>query len=166
MKHAYDAKNCFSRYSPLGSRSRGMLGGNVIAKPSGTHVNRRYTGAVPVRSPNGRTVAGPDVVGEVDMPQVPMASVLMPAYREQDGIRASLHRVVRALAALPQYTWEIVVVDDGSPDATAEQVGLATAELGLASPSAEDPVATPEIRLVRHVTNQGLGGALRTGFAN
>lgn len=82
------------------------------------------------------------------------ASILIPAYREEAGIRRSLCRVATALAALDRYDWEIVVVDDGSTDDTSGQVGAAAAELAV------------PVRLVRHVVNQGLGGALRTGFAH
>ena len=84
----------------------------------------------------------------------PIGSVLVPAFREAAGIRASLHRIGAALKEIDRYAWEIVVVDDGSPDETSAQVLAAQAEI-------EVPV-----RLVRHVVNQGLGGALRTGFAN
>jgi glycosyltransferase involved in cell wall biosynthesis len=87
-----------------------------------------------------------------DGEQRPTASVLIPAYREQEGIRASLNRIAVALKSLQHYAWEIVVVDDGSPDDTSGQVQLAAGEIDV------------PIRLVRHVVNQGLGGALRTGF--
>ncbi len=83
-----------------------------------------------------------------------MASVLVPAYREAEGIHSSLVRIAGALRDLSRYDWEIVVIDDGSPDETSAQVRRAAAEIDI------------PVRLVRHVLNQGLGGALRTGFAN
>lgn len=84
----------------------------------------------------------------------PLASVLVPAFKEESGVRGTIVRIATALKALDSYAWEIVVVDDGSPDATSSEV-LAGAE----------QVDVP-VRLVRHVVNQGLGGALRTGFAH
>ena len=83
----------------------------------------------------------------------PVASVLVPAFREAESIASTLERVAAAVAPLDGYTWEIVVVDDGSPDETSSQVLAAATR-----------VAVP-VRLVRHVVNQGLGGALRTGFS-
>jgi glycosyltransferase involved in cell wall biosynthesis len=84
----------------------------------------------------------------------PVGSVLVPAFREAAGIRRSLHRIAAALDSLDGYAWAIVVVDDGSPDETTAEVQTAAAEILV------------PVRLVRHVVNQGLGGALRTGFAN
>jgi glycosyltransferase involved in cell wall biosynthesis len=83
----------------------------------------------------------------------PLASVLVPAFREADTIASTIERVAAVLVTLTRYDWEIVVVDDGSPDDTTGQVLLAAQRV---------PVP---VRLVRHVVNQGLGGALRTGFA-
>lgn len=82
----------------------------------------------------------------------PVASVLIPAFKEQERIAQTLQRVDAALAEIPSYRWEIVVVDDGSPDETSAQVSAAAAQ-----------ISTP-VHLVQHVVNQGLGGALRTGF--
>jgi glycosyltransferase involved in cell wall biosynthesis len=82
-----------------------------------------------------------------------LASILVPAYREEAGIAGSLRRIAAAVAVLDRYDWEIVVVDDGSPDDTGAEVERVAPELCV------------PVRLVRHVVNQGLGGALRTGFA-
>ncbi len=78
-------------------------------------------------------------------------TVVIPAFREARAIRETLERVVRDLPpALAG--WEVVVVDDGSDDGTAEAV--------LAAAAAE-----PRIRCVRHDRNAGKGKAFRTGVA-
>lgn len=78
----------------------------------------------------------------------PEVTVIIPAYNEA----ATLARVVaRVRAALPGA--QIIVVDDGSADATPAVLA------GLAGPD------FPELVCLRHEVNQGKGAALRTGFA-
>lgn len=78
-------------------------------------------------------------------------SVVIPAFNEEDGI---LDIVQRVLVIRPQLVeegideLELIVVDDGSSDRTAE---LAAAQ--------------PGVRLIRHARNGGYGAALKTGFA-
>jgi len=78
-------------------------------------------------------------------------SVVIPAYNEEAAIDAILDRVLAQREALRLSgitTLEVVVVDDGSRDRTAERVA-----------------AHADVRLVRHPRNQGYGAALKTGFA-
>jgi dolichyl-phosphate beta-glucosyltransferase len=49
---------------------------------------------------------------------IPFLSVVIPAYNEETRISATLSAVLDYLRA-QEYTWEIVVVDDGSVDATS-----------------------------------------------
>jgi glycosyltransferase involved in cell wall biosynthesis len=82
---------------------------------------------------------------------MPMLSIVIPAYNEEDGIRAILTRVVAvrpALQAVGLEELEVIVVDDGSADRTADLV-----------------MTHPGVRLIRHVQNGGYGAALKTGFA-
>lgn len=78
-------------------------------------------------------------------------SALFPAYNDA-GTIASV--VVTARRALRHLTgdFEILVVNDGSRDHTAEVL----TEL--------DPLI-PELRIIHHAVNRGYGAALRTGFA-
>jgi glycosyltransferase involved in cell wall biosynthesis len=78
-------------------------------------------------------------------------SLVMPAYNEAAGIQAAVAEAHEALAGLG-YDFELIVVDDGSADATAELV-------------AEIAALRPSVRLVRHPVNRGYGAALRSGFA-
>lgn len=72
---------------------------------------------------------------------IPRTSVLIPAFREEGSI-ASLIEAVRALGP-----WkEIVVVDDGSPDATAERAEAAGA------------------CVIRHPYNKGNGAAVKSAL--
>ncbi len=77
-------------------------------------------------------------------------SVFFPAYNEQDIIAKT---VENASKILPRFAddYEIIVVDDGSADATAVMVE-------------EMAKHDPHVRLVRHARNRGYGAALRTGF--
>jgi glycosyltransferase involved in cell wall biosynthesis len=77
-------------------------------------------------------------------------SVVIPAWNEEDGIAAIMERVLAVRPALAQVgvaELELIVVDDGSSDRTAEIVA-----------------AQEGVRLVRHPTNRGYGAALKTGF--
>ena len=77
-------------------------------------------------------------------------SIVLPAYDEEANVVEAVQRAV-AVAERLCGEYEIVVVDDGSRDATATLVSEAAA-------------ADPHIRLVRHPRNLGYGEALRTGF--
>jgi len=81
----------------------------------------------------------------------PGLSVFFPAYNDS-GTIASL--VITALKTAERLTpdFEVIVVNDGSVDRTAEIVD----ELAR---------AYPRVRVVHHERNRGYGGALRSGFA-
>ncbi len=77
-------------------------------------------------------------------------SIVLPAFNEQGNITDALDRA-QAVAERLCEDYEIIVVDDGSKDRTAELVTRRSAE-------------DPRVRLVRHERNLGYGEALRTGF--
>ena len=59
-------------------------------------------------------------------------SIVLPAYNEQDNVTTAVGTAARAAAAVvPDY--EIVVVDDGSRDATAERLTPLVAAGGVPS---------------------------------
>ena len=79
-------------------------------------------------------------------------SIIIPAYNEDKIIENNLREVDEYMAKnLKDYTWEIVVVNDGSKDETAERI---------------DSYAKTNDRVVpvHHPVNLKLGQALRTGF--
>lgn len=78
-------------------------------------------------------------------------SVFLPAYNEEDSIKSSVEGVVKVLNDL-KIDWEVLVINDGSKDKTAEAVKLLEKKY-------------PNVRLVNHETNKGYGHALKTGFA-
>jgi dolichol-phosphate mannosyltransferase len=78
-------------------------------------------------------------------------SVILPAYNEEENIAVVLRTALDALPEIaPEH--EVIVVDDGSRDGTAQVVqGMLGEHDG-------------RLRLVRHTANQGYGAAIRTGF--
>ncbi|HEY7289013.1 MAG TPA: glycosyltransferase family 2 protein [Vicinamibacterales bacterium] len=76
-------------------------------------------------------------------------SVIVPAYCEAQNIVATLENVTTALAALP-LTCEILVIDDGSTDGTADLVRANAARFG-------------NVRVVSNIRNMGFGWTYRRG---
>src|SRR4029079_18812383 len=77
-------------------------------------------------------------------------SVFFPAYNDSGTIASMVIRAVLAAAELTP-DFEVIVVNDGSADAT---------------PAILDELARtyPHVRVVHHAKNRGYGGALQTGF--
>jgi glycosyltransferase involved in cell wall biosynthesis len=73
-------------------------------------------------------------------------AVVIPAYNESAAIQQVVHNIHRALRDA-KYTHEVIVVDDGSNDNTAELAGQAGA------------------KVIRHILNTGAGGATATGLS-
>jgi dolichyl-phosphate beta-glucosyltransferase len=88
------------------------------------------------------------------MLQRPRLSVVIPAYNEETRLPATLARVVGYLAGKAELTpAEVIVVDDGSRDATASLA---------ASVSTQGRVTVHVLRLGE---NRGKGAAVRSGLA-
>jgi len=77
-------------------------------------------------------------------------SIVLPAFNEEANVEVAVERAC-AVARRLCTDYEVIVVDDGSTDATADIVAA------LAEPD-------PRVRLIRHGRNRGYGEALRTGF--
>lgn len=71
-------------------------------------------------------------------------SIVMPAYNEAERIREAMDRVLAL-----DFVAELIVVDDGSGDQTAEIA---------------ESITDPRVSVIRQTMNQGKGAALRTGF--
>ena len=69
--------------------------------------------------------------------------VVIPAYRVANHIEA-------VIEGIPEWIWKIIVVDDKSPDDLGDRV---------------DALQDKRVELVRHERNQGVGGAVITGFS-
>lgn len=81
-------------------------------------------------------------------------SIVLPCYNEEAILENNLNLVVEYLETKnAKYTWEIVVINDGSKDKTGDIA---------------DAYALKEnrLRVIHHPTNLNLGNALKTGFQN
>jgi glycosyltransferase involved in cell wall biosynthesis len=79
-------------------------------------------------------------------------SAFFPAYNDGGTIPSMVITALRTLATVTDH-YEVVVVNDGSADYTAEVLE----ELAR---------VYPQVRIIHHPKNRGYGAALRTGFAS
>ena len=82
-----------------------------------------------------------------DFMAAPELSIIVPTYNEKQNIRVLLDAVIKAL---PETRWELVFVDDNSPDGTADEVrDLAQSD--------------PRVRIVHRYGRRGLSSACIEG---
>jgi len=77
-------------------------------------------------------------------------SVVIPAYNEEERLPPTLKEVVEYLKK-QNFSWEVLVVNDGSNDNTAKVV-------------AEFAQSHPNVRLIDNKTNQGKGAVVKQGM--
>ncbi|MEO6294920.1 MAG: glycosyltransferase family 2 protein [Candidatus Limnocylindria bacterium] len=85
-------------------------------------------------------------------PERPRMTFFFPAYNEEENVAETVQRSLDEVGALVDGSIEVLIVDDGSTDRTAELADALVA-------------ADPRVR-VHHQENRGYGGALRAGFAH
>jgi glycosyltransferase involved in cell wall biosynthesis len=78
-------------------------------------------------------------------------SVVLPAFNEQYNLRSTVEAARRILPSIAD-RWEIIIVNDGSADATARICDGLTRQF-------------PPVRALHHPGNQGYGAALKSGIA-
>lgn len=84
----------------------------------------------------------------------PTITIILPCYNEQALLRANTTVVANHLNTLKdQYSWEILIVNDGSSDSTGDIADELAAE-------------NPNIRTLHNPTNYGVGKSIRRGIEN
>lgn len=83
---------------------------------------------------------------------VPTGTFVVPCFREEATVANTIFELDALAGRRTDCQWEIIIVDDGSDDATSQR-----------AIEAADSVSTP-VRILRHRKNAGLGAGLRTGF--
>lgn len=82
------------------------------------------------------------------VPRAPKLSIIIPTYKERQNIAPLVESISRVLIDIP---WEVIVVDDDSPDGTHEEVvRIAQYE--------------PRVRCLRRVGRRGLSSAVIEGM--
>jgi glycosyltransferase involved in cell wall biosynthesis len=97
--------------------------------------------AAPIRTPAPPAAGAPPLAG---------LSIVLPCFNEAANVADAI-RNATAAARLTSLEYEVIVVDDGSSDATAE----------IAARHVE---SDPHVRLVVHGSNRGYGDAVRSGI--
>jgi|SRR5450432_100995 dolichyl-phosphate beta-glucosyltransferase len=117
--------------------------------PSPRLKGRELPGLLPDK-PNRDKVLTEKLAGKVTMPEPLTYSIVLPAYNESARIGESLERI---LAHVARRGWdaEVIVVNDGSTDSTADIVH------GLARQN-------PLLRLIENPGNRGKGYSVRNGM--
>jgi len=93
---------------------------------------------------------------ELPLPDQPSLSIFLPMFNEEENIRPALgtaKSTCQTMLAEGQIrSYELIVVDDASTDATGKIAD-------------EMAAADPHVRVVHHPVNRKLGGAMQSGFA-
>lgn len=80
-------------------------------------------------------------------------SVFFPAYYDEKNIAKVTEGALKAIGELGIRTYEVIIVEDGSPDRTGEVADELAAR-------------HPNVRVIHHQKNRGYGAALKTGFTS
>jgi glycosyltransferase involved in cell wall biosynthesis len=80
----------------------------------------------------------------------PQVSIILPCYKEEEHLIESVHELLKAARSF-EFSYELVFVEDGSPDNTKAE--LKKLEKSL-----------PNAKFFYHERNKGRGAALKTGF--
>jgi len=83
---------------------------------------------------------------------LPDISVVFPAYNEEENVGPAVMEAIEVVGPMAD-DYEVIVVDDGSRDGTAQKVRQLAERY-------------PQVRLVQHQVNQGYGAALYSGFTS
>lgn len=83
---------------------------------------------------------------------LPEISFFCPAYHDEDNLPRLISHVHKFLSEISG-KFEIIIVEDGSPDRTGEVADSLAGQY-------------PEVRVIHHPKNMGYGAALRDGFLN
>ena len=89
-----------------------------------------------------------DVDGAKTGKNAPVLSVVVPMYNEAGGAEILVREIAKALELLP---FEVIIVDDGSSDNTAQILDRLRADIG-------------QLRILVHKENAGQSRAIRTGI--
>ena len=80
-------------------------------------------------------------------------SVFFPAYYDEHNIGKVTRSAVKILEELKLKDYEIIIIEDGSPDKTGEVADKLAVEF-------------PKVRVIHHAKNMGYGATLKDGFIN